>query len=126
MTDAEFISLAEDLDRCWLEGRFEDLGAFLADDAVFVAPGGSPRLTGLAQAVESYRQFTSQAQIKRFQGRDYSVTQRGNTAIIEYGWEMTWVASGVEHNDTGREVLVLAQRDENWRIVWRTQIPSGA
>jgi ketosteroid isomerase-like protein len=123
MNDAEFISFVESLDHCWLQGRLQDLSAFLAEDVVFVAPGGTPRIAGLAQVIESYRQFTSQAQVHRFQASDHFVTRRGDTAVVEYAWQMTWVAAEAEHNDTGRDVLVLARRDENWRVVWRTQIP---
>ena len=60
-----------------------------------------------------------------FKTNDYVVTKRGETAVVEYAWQMTWVAGGAEHNETGREVLVLARRDDNWRVVWRTQIPTG-
>ena len=123
MTDAEFISLVQSLDRCWVEGRLDDLKAFLAEDVVFVAPGGKPRIEGIAHAIESYRQFTSQAQVQRFETSDHSVTQRGATAIVEYAWQMSSVA-GAEHTDSGRDVLVLARRNENWRVVWRTQIPT--
>ena len=122
---ADFISFAERLDRCWMEGRFDDLDAFLAKDVVFVAPGGTPRSEGLAQAIESYRQFTSHAQVNRFKTSDHAVTLRGDTAVVEYQWEMTWIAAGEEHNETGREVLVLSRRDGNWRAVWRTQIPGA-
>jgi ketosteroid isomerase-like protein len=126
MNDAEFISFVESLDRCWIEGRLQDLDAFLAEDVVFVAPGGKPRGEGIAQAIESYRQFTSTAQVERFQTNDYFVTKRGDTAIVEYGWQMTWVAAQSEHDDAGREVLVLSRRNDHWRVVWRTQIPTGA
>jgi ketosteroid isomerase-like protein len=125
MKDAEFISFVESLDRCWMQGRLQDLDAFLAEDVVFVAPGGKPRAEGIAPAIESYRQFTSHARVNRFQANDYFVTRRGDTAIVEYEWQMTWVAAEVEHSDTGREVLVLARRAGNWRVVWRTQIPAG-
>jgi ketosteroid isomerase-like protein len=125
MTDEDFISLVDRLDRCWMRGRLQDLNSFLAQDVVFVAPGGSLRMTGIAQAIESYRQFTSHAEVKQFQTHDHLVTQRGDTAIVEYEWEMKWVASDIEHNDAGREVLVLARRNENWRVVWRAQIPTG-
>jgi len=126
MTDAGFISFAESLDRCWTEGRLEDLSAFLAEDVVFVGPGGNPRSEGIALAIESYRRFTSNAQVTRFQTGDHLVTQRGDAAVVEYAWQMSWVAAKKEHNETGREVLVLARRDGNWRVVWRTQIPAGA
>ena len=125
MNDAEFISFIESLDRCWMQGRLQDLAAFLAEDVVFVAPGGKPRTEGIAQAIESYRQFISHAQVTRFQTNDHFVTQRGDTAIVEYAWQMSWVAAGTAHNETGREVLVLARRHENWRVVWRTQIPTS-
>lgn len=124
MTSDEFITFVESMDGCWLEGRFDDLHNFLADDVVFVAPGGSPRIEGLAQAIESYRQFVSEAQIKHFETRHHFVTERGDTAVIEYAWQMSWT-SGEEHNESGREVLVLAHRNQNWRVVWRTQLPAN-
>jgi ketosteroid isomerase-like protein len=126
MNDGEFISFVESLDRCWMQGRLLDLPAFLAEDVVFVAPGGKRRGEGIAQAIESYRQFTSHAKVSRFQTYDYAVTRRGDTAIVEYAWEMTWVAAAVEHHETGRDVLVLSRRDDHWRVVWRTQIPASA
>ncbi len=125
MTDDEFISFVERLDRCWMQGRLQDLDAFMAEDVVFVSPDGKRRCESIAQAIESYRQFTSHARIERFQTSDHVVTQRGDTAIVEYAWQMTWVAGGTEHSDTGREVLVLARRDDRWRVVWRTQIPTN-
>lgn len=125
MEPADFISFADSLDRCWMEGRLHDLEAFLAADVVFVAPGGKPRSEGLAQAIESYRQFTSHAQVKRFETSDHAVTLRGDTAVVEYHWEMTWIAAGAEHHETGRDVLVLSRRDYDWRVVWRTQIPGA-
>ena len=123
MNDDEFISFVERLDGCWMQGRWQDLDQFLDEDVVFVAPGGKSRGEGIAQAIDGYRQFTSHARIDRFQTNDYVVTQRGDTAIVEYTWQMTWVSGGADHNETGREVLVLARRDDHWRVVWRTQIP---
>ena len=49
-------------------------------------------MEGIAHAIESYRQFTSQAQVKRFETSDHSVTQRGDTAVVEYAWQMTRAA----------------------------------
>ena len=123
MDDAEFISFVRALDDCWMQGRLQDLESFLAEDVVLVAPGGQPRIVGITQAVDSYSQFTTYAKIDRFQTYGYVVTARGDTAVVEYEWEMDWISSGTKHNDIGREVLVLARRDDDWRVVWRTQIP---
>jgi Domain of unknown function (DUF4440) len=124
MTDADFIKFAEDMDRCWREGRFHDLDTFLADDVVIVAPDGKTRLEGIAAAVESYREFTVSSLVEHYITSGYVITHRGGTAVIEYRWEMAWTSAGVDYNDTGREVLVLALREGKWRVVWRTQIPA--
>ncbi len=125
MTDADFIKFVEDLDRCWREGRFHDLETFLADDVVFVTPDGVTRLEGLAAAVQSYREFTASSSVERYATANHIVTQRGDAAVIEYGWEMAWTSAGAGYNDTGREVLVLAARNGAWRVIWRTQIPAA-
>ena len=121
----ELISFTDRMDRCWMEGRFPDLEAFLAKDVVFVAPGGEPRSEGLAAAIESYRQFMSHARVNRFETSDRIVTLRGDTAIVEYRWQMDWTAAGADHSETGRDVLVFSRGGEGWRVVWRTQIPNA-
>jgi ketosteroid isomerase-like protein len=67
----------------------------------------------------------SVAKVNRFATSDHIVTLRGDTAIVEYQWRMSWTAAGADHHETGREVLVLSRRDDNWRVVWRTQIPTA-
>jgi len=124
MSDAEFILFTESMDRCWMQGRPEELRAFLADDVVMVSPDGKRRMEGVTPAIESYRQFTSHAQVSLFETRDHLVTQRGDAAIIEYAWRMIWTAAGTGYDETGREILVLARRGDQWRVVWRTQIPT--
>ena len=126
MAASELVSFIERLDRCWMELRFSDLEAFLAHDVVFVAPGGEPRSEGIASAIEGYRQFMSHAQVNRFATSDHVVTLRGDTAIVEYRWLMDWIAAEAAHTEAGREVVVLSRRDREWRVVWRTQIPSGS
>jgi ketosteroid isomerase-like protein len=121
----DFVAFIESMDRCWMEGRFPELEAFLATDVVFVSPDGVHRGEGSAHAIESYRQFLSHAQVKRFETSDHIVTLRGDTAIVEYRWQMDWTSDGADYSETGREVLVLARRDGSWLVVWRTQIPSA-
>jgi ketosteroid isomerase-like protein len=123
MLAADFVSFADRMDRCWMEVRLPELAEYLAEEVVFVAPGGTPRSEGLAPAVDSYRQFLSHARVNRFQTSDHTVTLRGDTAVLEYRWQMDWTAAGADHAESGREVLVLARREEGWRVVWRTQIP---
>ena len=115
---------ARDLDRCWVERRFSDLEPFLDSDVVFVAPGGGQRLEGRAKAIDSYRKFMAGAEVRSFEGRTRSITDRGEAAVVEYEWSIAWHKDGADFAEEGREILVLARRDRQWRLIWRTQIRS--
>lgn len=120
MTD--FVAFVGEMDRCWMERRFDALARYLADDVVMVAPGGQIRMNGIDAAVGSYREFMSRSEVTRYETSDCIVTERGDAAVVEYGWDMAWESGGETHEATGREVLVLACRAGEWRVVWRTQI----
>ena len=105
-----------------MERRFEDLATYLAEDVVMAPPRGQPRVQGLEAAVESYREFLGRCEVDRFVTRDHVVTLRGATAVIEYDWDMGWRDQATRYVATGREVLALAKRQEQWRVVWRTQL----
>ena len=114
------------MDRCWREGRFHDLDTYLADDVMIIAPDWRTRREGLPAAVESYREFMASSSVEHYTTSDHVITRRGAMAVIEYQWNMAWTSAGMDHNDEGREILVLALRDGHWRVVWRTQIPITA
>ena len=118
------IEFVRDMDRCWIERRFDDLAAYLCADVVMVAPGGRQRSDGRDAAIAGYREFMSRCELRRFDSHGHVVTRNGDTAIVEYGWDMAWADEGMRHEAKGREILVLAHQDRGWRIVWRTQIPA--
>ena len=122
--DQDLAGFVAAMDRCWIERRFDDLADYLAPDVVLVAPGGAARLDGRDAAIASYCDFMASCVLKRWETTEPVITERGATAIIEYGWSMAWDADGQSFAETGREVLVLANRDAAWRVVWRTQIPA--
>ncbi len=122
MTD-DLIAFATEMDRCWIERRLGDLSGYLSRDVVMVAPGGKRRTVGLDAAVESYREFLSRSEVSRFHTYDHVATQRGETAVVEYEWDIAWNDQGENHEARGREVLVLARYGQEWRVAWRMQIP---
>lgn len=111
-----------DMDRCWIEGRFDDLSGFLADDVIYSSPDGRMSLKGRDAVTGSYRDFMATNQVELFAASNHRATERGDTAIVEYGWQMAWRGDDGRHEQAGREVLVLADRGEGWRVVWRMQI----
>lgn len=116
-------ALVEAMDRCWLDNRLDDLRTYIADDVVFVAPGGA-RVAGIDAAIESYREFLSRCTVERFEPSGHTVTLRGDAAVVEYGWSMGWRDGATRHDDSGREVVVFARRRGEWKLVWRMQVPA--
>lgn len=121
MTD-DLVAFTGEMDRCWMERRFSDLSAYLAEDVITVAPGGKQRLEGRDASIESYREFMSRAEVTSFHSHGHVVTQRGATAVVEYDWDIGWNDQGTAHEASGRELLVLTRYDREWRVVWRTQL----
>jgi hypothetical protein len=39
----DLIAFVNEMGRCWMEQRFSDLSAYIADEVVMVAPGGKQR-----------------------------------------------------------------------------------
>ena len=120
----DLVAHVKQMDRCWLDQRFDDLPRYIASDVVMVAPDGRSRMEGIAAAVDSYRAFMTRCRVDAFDDRDHRVTLRGDAAVVEYAWHMTWYDGEARHDDHGREVLVLARRDDAWQVVWRTQLPA--
>jgi ketosteroid isomerase-like protein len=120
----ELITLAKELDLCWLERRFDDLAAFFADDVVFVAPGGEHRAQGREAAVASYREFMGRSEIKSFQASDHVVTEAGSGAVVEYRWDMAWSGQGPSQELSGQEIFVLGRFPAGRQVIWRIQLPS--
>ena len=115
---------AQAMDQCWLQRRFDDLSAFLAKDMVLVAPGGNGRIDGCAAIIDTYREFMDRSQVSQFENGAVNVTERGDTAVLEYSWAMAWESKVASHQATGREILVIARRSGDWKVIWRTQLPS--
>jgi hypothetical protein len=120
----DLVAFVQQMDRCWLEQRFDDLARYIASDVVMVAPDGRTRIQGLGPAIDSYRAFMTRCRVDAFDDSDHIVTLRGDAAVVEYAWTMLWSDDTTRHDDRGREVLVLARRADTWHIVWRTQLPA--
>lgn len=59
---SELIAFIAQMDRCWLERKFDDLAGYLARDVVLVAPDGKQRIEGVDASIESYREFMSRCE----------------------------------------------------------------
>ena len=122
MADHELIEFVKQMDRCWIERRFDDLPNYLAPEITVFTPYNR-RFEGLAVIIQNYREFMGNNDVRAFEPSDFHVIEAGDAAVVEYIWAMEWAGKEQTHNAKGREVLALTKRDAAWRIFWRTQIP---
>lgn len=126
MTEEELIYFVTALDRCWTERRFDELVYFLHEDFVIVAPDANVRVAGIEPAIKSYKDFMSSVEIESYAPGRHKTMEANGTAVIEYEWTMIWRTKGQDEarTENGRETLVLANRDNDWRAIWRMQLPA--
>lgn len=116
------IDLAQAMDRCWLERRYDDLHACLAPEVVISVPGVAP-VVGIEAVIDTYRDFMSRCEVLSYEPAGHVETIRGDAAIVEYRWDMVWQEAKEEITAAGREILALQRSDTGWTIFWRTQLP---
>ena len=125
MDDRTVISqLIRDLNQTWLQGRFDDLHRYYAEDVVMIPPGFQRQIVGRDAMVDSYRQFAQQATVHQFQEEDIDVRLFESTAVVTLRFHIKYDYGGNVQEETCAEILVLLSRDNEWRIAWRTQIPT--
>ena len=124
MTDHALIEFVKEMDRCWIERRFDDLPNYLAPEITVFTPYNR-RFTGLPVVIGNYREFMGYSEVHSFTPSDFIVTEAGDAAVVEYTWAMEWTAKNERHNAKAREVLALSKRNGSWRIFWRTQLPQA-
>lgn len=121
----ELIQRADAFDRCWAEGRLNDLRRFLHADVVFTGPQFQRLAKGAEACVQSYVRFLAQAQVHEFTLSDYLVDIAGDAAVMTYRWTIDYEISGQRSRESGQDLLVWVREAGQWLITWRSQRPEG-
>jgi ketosteroid isomerase-like protein len=100
------------------------LNECFADDVVMRGPNFAFISKGRPFAVQSYQDFTTQAEVSAFTSEEPAIDIFGDTAIVNYAWQMTYSLSGQEYTEQGHDLFVFSRRDGKWLVVWRTLLSS--
>jgi hypothetical protein len=122
---AELRARAEAYDRCWVEGRLDDLRTFLDPDVVFTGPDFQRLAKGIDACVESYARFITAARIHDFKTSEYVVDITGTSAVMTYRWSIDYEWEGKRSVETGQDLLVWVPAPGGWLICWRCQRPDA-
>jgi len=122
-TISEIKNLVRSLTKTWIEKRIEDLYPFFHENVIVMPPGSDKQISGRNEMVESYRQFVNKAVIRNFEEMNLQVNVFNNTAITNLTFKIIYEIQDKVFSEIGIEVLILNNFNNEWKIVWRTQIP---
>jgi hypothetical protein len=122
-TISEIKNLVRSLTKTWIEKRIEDLYPFFHENVIVMPPGSDKQISGRNDMVESYRQFVNKAVIRNFEEMNLQVNVFNNTAIANLTFKIVYEIQDEVFSEIGIEVLILNNFNNEWKIVWRTQIP---
>jgi len=106
----------------WLAGRVDDLGPMVHDEIVMVIPGFAGRVQGRETFVAGFRDFCENAKIRDFREREQQIDVVGDTAVVNFDYEMLYERSAAQYRVTGRDLWVFAKQGAEWLAVWRTML----
>ena len=115
----ELIAVVENLNRTWLERRFDDLRVVFDENAIMRGPKLVELGRGSGVIAASYAQFMSQSDVTDFSGSNYAAETWGDCAAVTYDWTITYSQAGEAHTDTGQELLLFVRRGGAWLITLR-------
>ncbi len=113
------------LNDTWLDQNFDELYAYFSKDCVLLTPSGSETLEGVEAMVDSYRQFSTLAQINDFGITDIQTFTRSDLAVCHLSFEIDYQIGADRHVEQGMEIYVVSVTGSYLQVVWRTQKALG-
>ena len=90
---------------------------------VIVSPDFELLGKGNEACMESYKSFANMATIQDFKETSPTIFTFGNTAVASYTFEKTYMMKGETFHDSGRDIFIFINKEDNWLAVWRSMHP---
>src|SRR5262245_59779208 len=103
----------------WLAKRVDDLAAMVHGEIVMVFPGFAGRIQGRAAFLAWFRDFCENATVHQFNQDEHQIDVAGETAVVNFGYEMLYERSSKKYRATGRDLWVFEKNGDTWLAVWR-------
>jgi ketosteroid isomerase-like protein len=118
--------LVREINRLWVGGNAEKLGEYFHEDMIIVNPELKKMGQGREDCVKGYIDFAAQAKTTSYEESNFEINVWGNTAMANYGFEISYEMGGQKYNDIGRDVFIFSLDDKEgkWRAVWRMIVPT--
>lgn len=115
--------LINKINELWLSGKTRELYDYLSNYVVFATPGFNKYLKGKDLCINSYKEFIQQAAVEDFQTDQLNVDFFEDTAIGTYHFYIRYQMEGETHEEEGYEIMGFRKPNNQWLLIWRTQMP---
>lgn len=113
----------QQINQAWQAGDADAIGRLFHEDAVIVHPGFDGRSEGRDACVRSYQEFADEVAVYELEAFDAQTDIVGDTAVVTYGFEISYEVDGEVWDDAGRDLFVLTREPGgSWRAIWRTLV----
>lgn len=109
----------DELNRAWLDRRFDDLPKYFDENVVMKGPGFKEFGRGREALVQSYVQFMARSKVIRYEESNHSIESWGDTAVATYDWAMTYEQGGKTKDESGQDMFVFVRRESRWLAIFR-------
>jgi hypothetical protein len=111
-----------EINKAWLAGRIEDLAPMVHDRIVMVFPGFAGRVQGREVFLAGFRDFCQTATVRQFKEGEHQIDVAGQTAVVNFEYEMLYERSAEQYRVTGRDLWVFEKHGAAWLAVWRAML----
>jgi len=110
------------INQAWLKGQVEDLAPLVHSEIVMCFPDFAGKIQGREDFLAGFRDFCQNATIEEFHECDQQLDVVGDTAVVNFRYEMVYQRSGGRYRANGRDLWVLEKREGSWIAVWRAML----
>jgi ketosteroid isomerase-like protein len=110
------------INAAWTGAGPDRLDDLLHPRMVIVPPGFAAPVRGRGRCASSYRDFAARAAIEEFRIEEARVECLGDTTVVSYAFDLTYVMGGTRYRDQGHDLYVLTRQEGQWLAAWRTLV----
>lgn len=115
--------IVSQINKSWLNNDLKQLNNLFHENMIIADSNFNKLAQNKKECIASYESFIKQAKILRYEEQEMIVNIIGNTAIVNYIFDITWEINNNISSEKGRDVFVFEYSNNKWLAVWRTLLP---
>lgn len=120
---AHLQKIVKAINNAWNKNRLEELEEYFHENMIIADSNFNKLAKNKKECIASYQSFINQAKILGYTEREIDVEIIGETAIVNYIFNISWEVNNSISSEEGRDVFVVEYSNGKWLAVFRTLLP---